>query len=41
MSRLNRVLVDDLEGTMHRAYDSLLNSVYVIGRDGVLTHRAD
>ena len=35
------VLIDDVEGTMHRAYDSLPNSVYVIGRDGVVAHRAD
>lgn len=35
------VLVDDVEGTMHRQYDSLPNSVYVIGRDGVVSHRAD
>lgn len=35
------VLVDDVEGTMHRRYDTLPNSVYVIGTDGVVAHRAD
>lgn len=35
------VLVDDIEGTMHRTYDSLPNSVYVIGTDGIVAHRAD
>lgn len=35
------VLVDDVDGTMHRGYDSLPNSVYVVGRDGVVAHRAD
>lgn len=35
------VLVDDVDGTMHRAYDSLPNSAYVIGTDGIVTQRAD
>jgi len=35
------VLVDDLDGTMHRAYDALPNSAYVVGTDGVVAHRAD
>lgn len=35
------VLVDDIDGPIHRAYDSLPNSVYVIGRDGVVSYRAD
>jgi len=35
------VLVDDVDGSMHRAYDSLPNAVYVIGQDGVVAHRAD
>jgi len=35
------VLVDDLEGTMHRAYGSLPNSAYLVGGDGVVAHQAD
>ena len=35
------VLVDDVDGTMHRQYDALPNSVYAIGRDGIVAHRAD
>lgn len=39
---INRdILVDDVDGSMHRGYDALPNSVYVIGRDGVVAHRAD
>lgn len=35
------ILVDDVNETMHRAYDSLPNSVHIIGRDGIVAHRAD
>lgn len=35
------ILVDDLEGTMHRDYGARPNSVYVIGRDGIVLFRAD
>ena len=35
------VLVDDLDGTAHRAYDAMPNSVYLVGTDGVVSHRAD
>lgn len=35
------VLVDDPDGSMHRAYDAMPNSAYVIGTDGVVAHRAD
>lgn len=35
------ILVDDIEGSVHQAYDSLPNSVYLIGKDGVVAYRAD
>jgi len=35
------ILVDDVEGRLHVAYGALPNSVYLIGRDGVVSHRAD
>lgn len=35
------VLVDDLDGTVHRAFDALPNSAYVVGADGVVAYRAD
>lgn len=39
---INRtVLIDDIEGTMHRAYAPLPNAAYVIGTDGVVAHSAD
>jgi hypothetical protein len=36
-----RMLVDDLEGTVHRAYGSLPNMTYVVRRGGRITYRAD
>lgn len=35
------VLVDDVDGEVHRAFDGLPNSVYVVGTDGVVAYRAD
>jgi len=35
------ILVDDLHGTMHGDYGARPNSVYVIGRDGIILFRAD
>lgn len=35
------VLVDDIEGSVHLAYDGLPNSVYLIGTDGIIAYRAD
>ncbi len=35
------ILIDDLDGNMHVAYGSMPNSVYLIGQDGVIAHRAD
>jgi hypothetical protein len=35
------ILVDELQGTMHNDYGSRPNSVYVIGRDGIILFRAD
>lgn len=35
------VLVDDLEGTVHRAFDAMPNSVYLIGTRGTVAYRAD
>ena len=35
------ILVDDLQGTMHNDYTARPNSVYVIGRDGIILFRAD
>lgn len=35
------VLVDDLEGSVHRAFDALPNSVSVVGTDGIVSYRAD
>jgi hypothetical protein len=35
------ILVDDLEGTMHTDYGARPNSVYVIGKDGIILFRAD
>jgi len=45
MKRLEQIertiLVDDLEGAMHQAYGARPNSIYVIGRDGIVLFRAD
>jgi hypothetical protein len=35
------ILVDDLEGTAHRAYGLLPNMTWVIGRGGRILYRAD
>ena len=35
------ILIDDLEGTMHRHYGVRPNSLFVIGKDGVVSYRAD
>lgn len=35
------ILIDDLDGTMHRDYGARPNSIYVIGSDGVVLLRAD
>lgn len=35
------VLVDDVDGRMHRRYVALPNAAYLIGTDGVVAHQAD
>jgi len=35
------ILMDDLEGTMHKAYGLLPNMVYLINRDGVIVYKSD
>ncbi len=35
------ILVDDVDGKTHQAYGAMPNSVYLIGTDGVIAHRAD
>lgn len=35
------ILVDGVEGTLHGTYGAMPNSVYLIGTDGVVAHRAD
>jgi hypothetical protein len=35
------ILIDDVEGTMHKDYGARPNSVYVIGKDGIISYRAD
>ena len=35
------ILIDDLAGTMHRAYGSLPNMVYLIDRDGIVVYKSD
>jgi hypothetical protein len=35
------VLVDDVAGTVHRAFDALPNSAYLVGTDGVVAARWD
>ncbi|MBI2821575.1 MAG: hypothetical protein HYX74_05070 [Acidobacteria bacterium] len=35
------ILIDSLEGGMNQDYGAMPNSVYVIGRDGVIAYRAD
>jgi hypothetical protein len=38
---IRSVVVDDLDGSMHRAYGSFPNMVYVINPDGVVVYRCD
>lgn len=35
------ILVDDLDGTVHRAYGLRPNMVYLIDRDGVIVYKSD
>ena len=35
-----RILLDDVEGTAHRAYGMLPNTTWIIGRGGVVYYRA-
>lgn len=35
-----RLVVDDLDGTMHRAYGMLPNMIYIIDRDGRVVYKA-
>jgi len=35
------ILVDDFDGTMNRDYGARPNAVYIIGKDGVISYRAD
>ncbi len=35
------ILIDDLEGTMNRDYGARPNSVSIIGKDGIISYRAD
>jgi hypothetical protein len=35
------MLVDDLEGTVHRAYGALPNMTYVVRPGGIIVYRAD
>ena len=42
LERVGRsILVDDVDGKTHLAYGAMPNSVYLIGRDGAISHRAD
>jgi len=34
------MIVDDLEGTMHRAYGEMPNMAYIIGKDGRVAYKA-
>lgn len=34
------MLVDDLEGTMHRAYGEMPNMAYIIGKDGRIVYKS-
>jgi hypothetical protein len=36
-----RILIDDLEGTMHKAYGELPNMVYIINPEGQIIYRSD
>ena len=35
-----RLLIDDLEGTMHRAYGEMPNMVYIVGKDGRIVYKS-
>ncbi|WP_416839752.1 deiodinase-like protein [Haloferax sp. DFSO52] len=35
------VLVDDVQGSVHRAFDAMPNSVHLVGTDGIVAYRAD
>lgn len=35
-----KLLVDDLEGTVHRAYGSMPNMIYIIDKNGRITYKA-
>lgn len=35
-----RLVIDDLEGTMHRAYGEMPNMAYIIGKDGRIFYKA-
>ena len=35
------ILIDELNGTMHQDYGAMPNSVYIIGKDGIMLYRAD
>lgn len=35
------VLLDDLDGSVHQAFDTLPNSVHLVGTDGIVAYRAD
>jgi hypothetical protein len=35
------VLVDDIEGSTHKAYGALPNMVYLIDRDGIVVYKSD
>lgn len=35
------ILIDDLQGTTHKAYGLLPNMVYLINRDGVIVYKSD
>ncbi len=36
----NPLLADDLQGTVHRAYGELPNMIYIINKEGHITHKA-
>jgi hypothetical protein len=35
------ILIDDLAGTVHRAYGQLSNMIYLIDRDGTIVYKSD
>jgi len=35
------IIVDDLAGTIHRAYGSLPYMIFVVNKEGIIVHRAD